>query len=107
LLDIHRTKEFLTVPENKVKYFIEITGEVFGIAPQLSFRRKNKQNADTGRYRRKQIKCPHCSSKLIFVNADARVDLFTNPDYRPKPSLIYHKCEACGNELGVNIIHVA
>ena len=107
MLDIHRTKEHLTIPEDEVQYFIEITGEVYGIAPQVSFRRKKKQNAETQQFRRKKVKCPHCSYKFIFVNAKAKVNLFTNPDYRSNPSLIYHKCEGCGNEIGVNIIHVA
>ena len=107
MLDVHRTKEHLTIPEDEVQYFIEITGEVYGIAPQVSFRRKKTQNAETQQYRRKQVKCPHCSNKFIFVNADAKVDIRTSPEYRSNPSLIYHKCDVCGNELGVNIVHIA
>ena len=107
MLDIYRTKEYLTVPEDEVKYYIEIVGEVYGIAPQVSFRRKKAQNAEASRYNRKQVKCPHCSNKFIFVNANAKVDIYTKPEYRPSPSLIYYRCDACGNELGVNIVHVA
>jgi hypothetical protein len=107
MLDINRTKDFLSVPENEVKYHITVYGKLYGIPPLVSFRRKKTKQNEEFQYKRKDVKCPHCSAKFTEASADARIDIRTNPNQQPTPSLFYHKCEICSNEIGINPVVVA
>ena len=107
MLDINRKKEFLTVPESEVLYYMTIYGHISGIAPQVSFRRIRTQDSEPRKYKRKGVKCPYCATKFSDVDADTKIDVSTNPDLRPTPSLFYYKCNHCNNEIGISIVHKA
>lgn len=106
MLDVNRTKEYLSIPVEDVLFHMEIRGQVYGIAPQVSFRRVKPQQYESKQCR-KQVKCPHCSARLADADADAKVKILTNPHLYSGLSQFYHKCNSCGNEIGVSIVHVA
>jgi hypothetical protein len=83
----------------KLCYFYVVHGTIPELMPNIAYRRIDK----TVKYKRKEIKCPHCHSRLTFTDADTNVELFGSVAQTPVKCHFYFQCVSCHNEIGIRI----
>jgi hypothetical protein len=81
----------------ELTYFYVVHGIIPELMSSVAYRRVDK----SVQFKRKEIKCPHCKSRLTYTDEGTNVELYGSVA-RIKCH-IYFQCEICHNEVGIKI----
>ena len=102
MLEVRRTtlcdKNFI----RNVEYYYVIYGAIPEVGEQISCRRISRR---VQQYKRKLVKCPHCSERLTDTDVDTRIELYHQPSMLSDPCQLYLVCPNCKHEIGISVIY--